>query len=129
MGSSEYAGYCSFAKAIEHLGDRWILLIVRQLATQGTCGFNDLANGLPGRISRSVLIDRLHRLEALGLVARSDDGTAGYRLMREHLPERTTVVEIRLAHGSAQRYWLVLQRDEEPYGCLKDPFLDPSRYL
>src|SRR5690606_17101153 len=31
MGASEYAGYCSFTKAIEHLGERWILLIIREL--------------------------------------------------------------------------------------------------
>ena len=31
VGSSELAGYCSFTKAIEQLGDRWILLIVREL--------------------------------------------------------------------------------------------------
>lgn len=170
MGSTEYAGYCSFTKAIEHLGDRWILLIVRQLAVHGSCGFNDLANGLPGRISRSVLADRLHRLETLGLIGRS---ASGYRLtaignglvptlltlrewadtwlpedaamverdpdillgwlaqrtVRERLPARTAVVELHLSDGQEQRYWLVLQRDAQPYGCLKDPFLDPLRYL
>ena len=71
MGSSEFAGYCSFTKAIEHLGDRWSLLIVRELGMFGPQGFNDLVSGLPGRISRSVLADRLRRLETLGLVSRS----------------------------------------------------------
>ena len=33
MGSSELTAYCSFTKAIEHLGDRWSLLIVRELGT------------------------------------------------------------------------------------------------
>lgn len=69
MGSSELVGYCSYTKAIEHLGDRWSLLIVRQLGTFGPQRFNDLALGLPGRISRSVLADRLRRLEILGLVS------------------------------------------------------------
>ena len=70
MGSSEFVGYCSYTKAIEHLGDRWSLLIVRELGTFGPQGFNDLVAGLPGRISRSVLADRLRRLETLGLVSR-----------------------------------------------------------
>ena len=69
VGSSEFAGYCSYTKAIEHLGDRWSLLIVRELGTFGPQGFNDLVTGLPGRISRSVLADRLRRLETLGLVS------------------------------------------------------------
>src|SRR5512133_1138809 len=69
MGSSEFNGYCSFTKAIEHLGDRWNLFILRQLAMFGPQGFNGLATGLPGRISRSVLAARLRKLENLGLVA------------------------------------------------------------
>ena len=78
MGSHEFSGYCSFTKAIEHLGDRWSLLIVRQLGVFGPLGFNELSRDLPGRISRSVLTERLRRLETLGLVSR--EGSAGYRL-------------------------------------------------
>jgi hypothetical protein len=66
VGSNEFAGYCSFTKAIEHLDDRWSLLIVRELGTFGPQGFNDLVAGLPGRISRSVLADRLRRLDTPG---------------------------------------------------------------
>lgn len=72
MGSSEFTGYCSFTKAIEHLGDRWNLFILRELAMFGPQGFNDLATGLPGRISRSVLADRLRKLQSLGLVAHAE---------------------------------------------------------
>jgi DNA-binding HxlR family transcriptional regulator len=78
VNSPEFPGYCSFTKAIEHLGDRWTLLIVRQLGVFGTQGFNELARSLPGRISRSVLIERLRRLETLGLVSREE--SSGYRL-------------------------------------------------
>ena len=78
MGSREDPGYCSFTKAIEHLGDRWSLLIVRQLGVFGPLGFNELARSLPGRISRSVLTERLRRLETLGLVSREE--STGYRL-------------------------------------------------
>ncbi len=82
MSSSEFNGYCSYTKAIEHLGDRWSLLIVRELGTFGPQGFNDLVAGLPGRISRSVLADRLRRLETLGVVSRADpvDPHPAYRL-------------------------------------------------
>jgi len=85
VGSSEFAGYCSFTKAIEHLGDRWILLIVRELGVFGPLGFNELATALPGRISRSILADRLRRLEILGLVSRGDGHGA-------HAPYRLTAV-------------------------------------
>src|SRR5215211_2200020 len=74
MGSSAKTEYCAFTKAVEHLGDRWSLLIVRELAQFGPQGFNTLATGLPGRISRSVLAAKLRKLEGLGLLAREPSG-------------------------------------------------------
>jgi DNA-binding HxlR family transcriptional regulator len=62
----KYGQYCPIAKAVEILGDRWTLLIVRDLLT-GTCHFNDLERGLPG-ISRGLLAERLRRLERMELV-------------------------------------------------------------
>ncbi|MEO7294924.1 MAG: helix-turn-helix domain-containing protein [Candidatus Limnocylindria bacterium] len=81
MGSSANADYCAFTKAVEHLGDRWSLLIVRELFMFGPQGFNQLAEGLPGTISRSVLAARLRKLEEIGLIARlGDQRGAPYRL-------------------------------------------------
>jgi DNA-binding HxlR family transcriptional regulator len=70
MGSSASGDYCAFTKALERLGDRWSLLIVRELALFGRQGFNTLADGLPGHISRSVLTAKLRKLQELGIVAR-----------------------------------------------------------
>jgi DNA-binding HxlR family transcriptional regulator len=63
-----YAQYCPVAKASEILGDRWTLLIVREMLG-GACGFNELQRGLPG-ISRSVLTDRMRALERAEVVER-----------------------------------------------------------
>lgn len=74
--------YCSFTKAVEHLGDRWSLVIVRELMFAGPLGFNALVDGMPG-ISRSVLAARLRKLEELGIVTRDQDarrGVPGYCL-------------------------------------------------
>lgn len=66
----KYGQYCPIAKAVEILGDRWTLLIVRDLLT-GTCHFNDLERGLPG-ISRGLLAERLRRLQRMGLLEKVD---------------------------------------------------------
>jgi DNA-binding HxlR family transcriptional regulator len=74
--------YCAFTKAVEHLGDRWSPVILRELTIHGTRGFNALADGMPG-ISRSVLAARLKKLEDLELIARDRSarrGVPGYRL-------------------------------------------------
>lgn len=70
MGSSASNAYCAFTKAVEYLGDRWSLLIVRELTMFGPQGFNTLAQGLPGHVSRSVLAEKLRKLEVLGIVER-----------------------------------------------------------
>lgn len=61
-----YGQYCPIAKAVEILGDRWTLLIVRDMLT-GTRRFNDLERGLPG-ISRALLAARLRHLQRVGIV-------------------------------------------------------------
>jgi DNA-binding HxlR family transcriptional regulator len=76
-----YAQYCPIAKASEILGDRWTLLIVREMLAE-VSGFNELQRGLPG-ISRSVLTDRLRALERAEIIERRTGPkgrTLGYRL-------------------------------------------------
>jgi DNA-binding HxlR family transcriptional regulator len=63
-----YAQYCPVAKSTEILGDRWTLLIVREMLG-GASGFNELHRGLPG-ISRSVLTDRMRALERAEVIER-----------------------------------------------------------
>lgn len=66
-----YDQYCSIARALDVAGDRWTLLIARELLLQGPCRFTDLKRGLPG-IATNLLSARLKELEAAGLVTRED---------------------------------------------------------
>ncbi|HZN95432.1 MAG TPA: helix-turn-helix domain-containing protein, partial [Myxococcales bacterium] len=63
-----YGQYCPVARALEVVGDRWSLLIVRELMAGGR-RFNQLERGLPG-ISRSLLSQRLQLLARGGVVER-----------------------------------------------------------
>lgn len=62
-----YGHFCMLAKALERVGDRWVLLIVRDLAG-GPKRFTDLQERLGG-ITAKTLSLRLRELEAEGLVA------------------------------------------------------------
>lgn len=64
---STYAHFCMLAKALERLGDRWALLVVRDLLT-GPRRFTDLMDRLGG-ITPRTLTQRLRDLESDGLVA------------------------------------------------------------
>lgn len=61
-----YRQYCSLARTLDVLGDRWTLLIVRELAIR-PCRYTDLRDGLPG-IATNLLADRLRELQAAGVV-------------------------------------------------------------
>jgi DNA-binding HxlR family transcriptional regulator len=64
--------YCPIYRSLDIFGDRWGLLVVRELL-RGVTGFNELERSLPG-ISRSTLSQRLKRLEKEGIVARRTNG-------------------------------------------------------
>ena len=64
----DYGQFCGLAKASSVLGERWTLLIVRDLSVS-PCRFTDLHEGLPG-IPTSGLTSRLRDLQADGVVRR-----------------------------------------------------------
>lgn len=66
-----YDEYCALAKTLDVVGDRWTLLIVRELELRGACRYTDLRNGLPG-IATNLLADRLRELESAGVVTREE---------------------------------------------------------
>jgi DNA-binding HxlR family transcriptional regulator len=77
-----YAQLCGVASALDVIGDRWALLVVRDL-TLGPLRFVDLVAGLPG-IGTNTLTARLKQLEGAGVVRR--------RLLPA--PDRATVYEL-----------------------------------
>ena len=64
-----YGQYCGLARALDLVGERWALLVVRELVL-GPKRFTDLLDGLPG-ISTNILATRLRQLERAGVVARN----------------------------------------------------------
>src|SRR5258706_4414264 len=62
--AKHYDQYCPVAHALDVVGDRWALLVVREL-TKGPKRYTDLADGLPG-IGTNILAARLRDLEAAG---------------------------------------------------------------
>jgi DNA-binding HxlR family transcriptional regulator/putative sterol carrier protein len=70
MPEHRYQQYCALARTLDVAGDRWTLLIVRELAP-GPRRFTDLVDGLPG-VSRKLLTDRLRALERDGIIARRE---------------------------------------------------------
>ncbi|HEY4452755.1 MAG TPA: helix-turn-helix domain-containing protein [Pseudonocardiaceae bacterium] len=74
--SRSYRQYCGLAKALDVVGDRWNLLIVRQLLI-APARYRELLDGLPG-VATNLLADRLRDLETAGVVERhlAEEGNA-----------------------------------------------------
>ncbi|PJI94212.1 winged helix-turn-helix transcriptional regulator [Luteimicrobium subarcticum] len=69
MAAREYGQYCGVTRALELVGERWALLIVRDLLV-GPRRYGELAAGLP-RIPTNVLATRLKELQAAGIIRRA----------------------------------------------------------
>lgn len=79
----KYGQYCPVAHALEVVGERWTLLIIRDMMN-GTKHFNDLERGLPG-ISRGLLSKRLQQLAQTGLIEKKS--APGRHSTEYHLTE------------------------------------------
>jgi len=75
--TSGYGQGCPVARALDIVGERWSLLILRDLSRKGPLRFQALAQGLPG-LAPNTLSARLKLLEGQGVIAT--------RLYEQHPP-------------------------------------------
>jgi DNA-binding HxlR family transcriptional regulator len=75
-----YNQYCGVAKGLDVVGERWTLLIVRNLLL-GPLRYSDLLRGLTG-ITTNLLAKRLREMEEFGLVERVRDAADGGQIYR-----------------------------------------------
>ena len=68
MRNRSYNQFCALASALDIVGERWTLLIIRELLA-GPRRFKDLVDGLPG-VSTNLLSERLKNLEQQGILNR-----------------------------------------------------------
>lgn len=143
-----YGQLCSIARALDVVGDRWTLLIVRELLIGGALRFGQIQRGLPG-IATNLLTQRLRDLAANGVVTRepasATPGAPTYRLtdrgraldgvLRELLKWGAPTVPHAPSDATFQMHWLsqparFLLKDHRPdeaaivirFGTLDDGF-------
>lgn len=104
VGRRKYDDGCAVAQALDVVGERWALLVVRELVL-GPKRFTDLLAGLPG-VSSDVLTQRLRELTEAGVVRRRRLGPPAASWVYELTPWGAELEEVilglaRWAHGSA----------------------------
>jgi DNA-binding HxlR family transcriptional regulator len=93
-----YGDGCGIAHALDLVGERWALLIVRELLL-GPLRFSDLRAGLPGA-GPTVLSQRLRDLERAGVIARRDLPPPAASTVYELTPHGAELEPIVIAFGS-----------------------------
>lgn len=95
----EFRSRCPINIGLEMFGDRWSLLIVRDLMFKGRHSFGALLEGGEG-ISTNILADRLRTLEASGIIAAApvegDSRRVHYRLTQRGIDLAPMLVEMML---------------------------------
>jgi DNA-binding HxlR family transcriptional regulator len=88
---------CPVNASLEVFGDRWTLLVVRDLMFGGRCSYRDFLKA-DEKIATNILAERLHRLEANGIVEKRRDPEDGrkinYRLTEKGIDLAPVLVEM-----------------------------------
>jgi DNA-binding HxlR family transcriptional regulator len=143
-----YGQLCAVARALDIVGDRWNLLVVRELLITRQARFTDLQRGLPG-VAPNLLVQRLRDLERHDIVRRelaappatgtlyalTERGLALEGVIRELLRWGAPTVAAAPTDAAFQMHWLAvparyLLRDNHPthetatirFGTLADGF-------
>src|ERR1041385_4078145 len=96
-----YGQFCSVARTLDLLGERWTLLVVRELLA-GSSQFNDIRRGIP-RISNTMLSQRLKQLTDAKVIARRGAGRSPVFALTESGRELLDTIR---ALGSWGQRWL-----------------------
>ena len=95
---------CPIRYGVGVFGDRWSLLIIRDMMFRGSTRFQDFLDASEG-ISTNVLSDRLSRLEAQQIISRQKDPANGRRVIYELTDKGKDLLPILLAViGWAEKY-------------------------
>ena len=72
---------CPLNASVEMLGDRWSLLILRDMMVRGFRSYKEFLEGSYEGIATNILADRLRRLEEYGIIVAAPDGSDGRKLI------------------------------------------------
>jgi DNA-binding HxlR family transcriptional regulator len=111
----DYGQFCTVARGAEVLGELWTPLVVRELLC-GSRRFNDIRRGVP-RMSATLLIQRLRKLEEMGVVERRK-GAAGWEYHLTAAGEELRPIVVGIGHWGARWIGSRLKRQQLDAGFL-----------
>ena len=139
MGKAEEAqrSGCPINLTLETLGDRWSLIVIRDIMFGNRRHFRELLNHSEEGIASNILADRLKRLVETGLLTKSDDPTHKQKAIYSLTEKAIQLVPLLALMGAWGRRHLPVTRElsvraqllEEGGSELWDQFMDDLRAI
>ena len=111
MPQDPHRSGCPINLSLEVFGDRWSLLILRDMIFGGRRHFRELLKGSQEGIASNILANRLRRLSDLGLLTRRDDPTHKQKAIYSLTEAAIELVPVMAALGTWGRKWLPVSRE------------------
>ncbi|WP_315924771.1 helix-turn-helix domain-containing protein [Mesorhizobium sp. SP-1A] len=126
---------CPINLSLEVFGDRWSLIILRDMIFGGRRHFRELLNNSLEGIASNILADRLKRLLALGMLTRADDPSHKQKAIYSLTEMSISLVPVLAQLGAWGRKWLPVSEElsirarllEEGGPALWEAFMDELR--
>ncbi len=127
---------CPINLSLEVFGDRWSLVILRDMIFGGRRHFRELLNHSMEGIASNILADRLRRLLELGMLTRADDPSHKQKAIYSLTEMSIQLVPIMAALGAWGRAWLPVSEElsiraelmEKGGPALWERFMDELRF-
>lgn len=111
MDLAAHRSGCPINLSLEVFGDRWSLIILRDIIFGGRRRFRELLTQSEERIASNILADRLKRLMANGLLTRADDPSHKQKAIYSLTEAAIQLVPIMAHLGAWGRRWLPVTED------------------
>ena len=104
--SAPHRSACPINLTVEVLGDRWSLIVLRDIIFGGRRHFRELLTGSEEGIASNILADRLKRLVGEGILTRADDPSHKQKAIYSLTERGIALLPLFVAIGAWGRRWL-----------------------
>jgi DNA-binding HxlR family transcriptional regulator len=125
ISSKSYRSHCPIGRALDVIGDRWTLLIVRDLLFAGYKSYREFLASGEG-IATNILADRLSNLEVAGIIKSKSDPTDGRKLIYGLTAKGTALASVLLELSS---WGMKYEGGTGPESIVKEWKADPDAFL
>lgn len=111
MVSLEHRSQCPINLSLEVFGDRWSLIILRDMIFGGRRHFREILNNSLEGIATNILADRLKRLMALGMLTRASDPSHKQKAIYSLTEMSISLVPVMASLGAWGSRWLPVSKE------------------